>query len=101
MPDELRKERVVEYSVFEATVTALGVTPSTLCAELGYDSSSYHNWRKKGKMPKVAAVACEGLRRRLQQHKVTILIVECTTATHLSTIKAVATGLGASVKELT
>ena len=52
------------YDIFQATIKMLDIPPGELAEELGYNAHSYMGWKKEGKIPAVAALACEALQRR-------------------------------------
>lgn len=51
--------------IFMETAQALGLSETRLSEELGYTENAGREWINKGQMPKVAALACEALRRRV------------------------------------
>ncbi len=57
--------QTTDATVFTETCKALSMNAAALCTALGYSSNSSHAWTKSGTMPKVAAIACEALRKRL------------------------------------
>lgn len=82
------------YSVFENAVKLLGVQEGALAEELGFHRTAFHEWKKTGQFPKVAALACEGLiRRQGQPDGATVFLVKTSTRQEADTIQAVCKGL--------
>lgn len=54
----------VDYATFMSAMNKLGFTAAALCDALGVSPSAATTWKAEGKVPKVVAVACEGLVRR-------------------------------------
>ena len=52
------------FSYFEETMNRLNATGTELCTACGYNKTAWFTWRKTGKMPAVAGLACECLLRR-------------------------------------
>lgn len=82
-----------DYSVFEETCQALGKSSTEVCDALGYSSNAWVEWKKEGKMPRVAAIACEGIRRRngLSDR---VYLVKVTTKDQENALQALFKGLG-------
>lgn len=57
-------QHLVCYSQFDRAMARLHLSPRNLCREIGYSGDAHRQWRQKGQMPKVAALACEALIRR-------------------------------------
>lgn len=89
----------VDYSIFEATLTALDMKPTPLCQLLGYHGVAWSNWKKEGKIPKVAGLACEGLRRRNGASD-KVLLIHTASQPQRDMLRTVAKGLGLEVKEI-
>jgi hypothetical protein len=90
-----------DYSIFESACQALNILPTPLCLELGYSGPVWSSWKEKNEMPKVAAIACEGLRRRagnVQGEKV--LLIKTVTQDQRNMLRTVAKGLSLQVIEL-
>jgi hypothetical protein len=52
------------YAYFKETAEQLGIRESELAGQLGYSPTNASTWRGAGKIPEVAKLACEALRRR-------------------------------------
>ena len=52
------------YQIFHETMEALQMTSTELATTLGYSSTAGSGWKKDDKIPQVAALACEALKRR-------------------------------------
>ena len=84
-----------EYSIFELTLRELGKAPSEVCEALGYAPGTWVGWKTDGKIPQVAAIACEALRRRQSRAgDSTTWLVKCTSTAHSNAIEALCKGLG-------
>lgn len=55
------------FSYFEETMEKLNLSGSELSVACGYATSSWFKWRKEGKFPAVAGLACECLLRRARK----------------------------------
>lgn len=85
----------VEISVFETTCRELNQEPGIVCQALGYSSHTFNGWRSEGKMPQVAAIACEALRRRhTPRDEGRTWLVKCLSKSHSDAIEAICRGLG-------
>lgn len=87
--------RKADARIATDTAKALGLSPSELSKELGYSAGAMGEWTRAGQMPVVAALACEGLRRRHraseEERRVVVLDV---TAEELSVITPLLDRLG-------
>ena len=57
-------QKKVSFQIFLDTAERFEMAPGALCEALGYSRGSHNAWRINNKMPKVASLACEGLKRR-------------------------------------
>lgn len=66
----------VNFSIFSEAAETFGISSPELCENLGYSKSAFHLWQRERKMPKVAALAIEGLMRRnkkaIKKHSVVV-----------------------------
>lgn len=92
----------VDISVFHTTVKGLNITEAQLATELGYSDSGWRSWQSTGKMPKVAALACEALRRRQAPNgnKNTLMLARVTSQDTLLAVKALLKALSVEFTEL-
>ena len=57
--------KTVKFAIFADAMVKLGITnPGDLSEHLGYSRGAHSVWRKSGRLPKSAALACECLLRR-------------------------------------
>ena len=99
MPEENKPTRTmsykrVDYSIFLETCRDLGKTEAEVCTAIGYSESVYNKWLHDKKMPQVAAIACEALRRRNGKAEASVYLVKCLTKDQAHAIEALARGLG-------
>ena len=89
------------FVIFEEATVQLGVNSSALAASLGYSAGAPTAWRLSGSIPKVAAIAIEGLLRRAKLYREDhgTLIVKANNS-KLESVKSVLTALGCTVVEL-
>ncbi len=81
MINRTASQSLANYSVFEDAMERLEISSSELCRALGYSSGSGSTWKINNKIPKVCAVAIEGLLRRTNcSDKQIILVVKGTKA---------------------
>lgn len=63
-----RKTRELQYvngtAIFKDAASQLGLTHSQLSSEIGYSPSAHTAWFKENRLPKVATIAIEALKRR-------------------------------------
>lgn len=91
-----------DYSVFEMTVRELGKSASIVCEALGYAPGSWKSWEVDKKMPQVAAIACEALRRRVngEAKGLKVWLVKTTTQSQADTIAAMCRGLNVEFTDI-
>ena len=61
---DTRQLKLVSFQIFLDTAERFGMTNGDLSEALGYSRNSHNAWQISGVMPKVASLACEGLKRR-------------------------------------
>ena len=62
--------KTTKYAIFADAMVKLSITtPGDLSGNLGYSRSAHNMWRKSGRLPKTAALACECLLRRQNKEK--------------------------------
>ena len=88
-----------EYGVFTETCAALGKSESELCEALGYNPATWSGWKTSGKIPRVAAIACEGVRRRAGIGEKTF-VLKTQTKPQRDALEAMARGLGIEIIEI-
>lgn len=89
-----RATKRVSIDSFNETCKVLSLEPRALCEAMGYDPSAYRHWIEAKNMPKVAALACEELRRRNGEEKNHLWIVKTYTKAENEALKSFATALG-------
>jgi hypothetical protein len=96
MTDESKAKKIykrADYSVFAETCAAIGKKETEVCESLGYSPNSWTEWKKTNQMPRVAAIACEGIRRRMGLSEKTFL-VKVATKEQENALTAICKGLG-------
>lgn len=67
--------KTVKYSVFTGAMSKLGiVNPGDFSEALGYSRSAHNVWRKSGRFPQTASLACECFLRRHNKEETKISI---------------------------
>ena len=91
----------VEYGSFESALREIGVTGDVLCAQIGYSAAAWVDWKRLGKMPKSAALACECLRRRqVGTGEDKTWLIKTKTKTEAAALDALCRGLGVEAMSL-
>lgn len=61
----VKKYKTADFAVFTNTAKRLKIGFAELAEQLGYNATAYHRWEDTKLFPRVAAIACEGLVRRM------------------------------------
>ena len=96
-----KKFNKAKYSVFESAANTLGIKDPDLAEAIGYCRNAHNHWKRTGHIPKVAAMAIEGLlRRNNKNEKGPMTFIVKSPQKDLEAVKNVLTALNCDFTEI-